>query len=97
MSGTAPNMTRIDQIHAAIESALSPDLLEVTDESHLHAGHTGARGGKGHFCLRIVAPRFTGLTLINRHRLVYAALGKLVDSDIHALSIEAIAPGEYTG
>lgn len=92
---TAPSgATRIDRIRAALESALTPDTCEIVDESHLHAGHAGARSGKGHFRVRIVSPRFSGLTLIKRHRLIYAAVGNLMDSDIHALSIEALEPGE---
>ena len=95
MNATTQNASRIDQIRAALESALDPTILEVLDESHLHAGHAGAQSGKGHFRLRIVAPQFSGLALIKRHRLVYTALGELMDSDIHALSIDAVAPDEH--
>jgi BolA family transcriptional regulator, general stress-responsive regulator len=94
MSGTGPKATRIDRIRAAIEASLSPVSLELSDESHLHAGHAGARSGKGHFHVKIVSPRFNGLTMIKRHRLVYAAVGGLMDTDIHALGIDAIAPDE---
>jgi len=95
MNGTTQNASRIDQIRVGLESALAPTLLEVVDESHLHAGHAGAQSGKGHFRLRIVAPQFSGLALIKRHRLVYAALGDLMETDIHALSIDAVAPDEH--
>ncbi|MDP6182626.1 MAG: BolA family protein [Gammaproteobacteria bacterium] len=94
MSEAGPAAARIDRIRRAIELALSPDFLDITDESHLHAGHLGARSGKGHFRLRIIAPQFSGMTPIDRHRLVYAAVGDLMDRDIHALGIEASAPDE---
>ena len=85
---------RIEQIRTALSAALNVDFLEITDESHLHAGHAGARTGLGHFHVKIVAPEFSGLSLIKRHRLVYGAVGELMETDIHALGIEAIAPNE---
>jgi BolA protein len=92
----AANAHRIVQIRQAIETALSPSSLDIVDESHLHAGHAGARGGLGHFRVRIVSNAFDGLTLIKRHRLVYSALGDLMTTDIHALSIDARTPAECT-
>ncbi|MEP6875643.1 MAG: BolA family protein [Burkholderiales bacterium] len=80
-------------IRRELDSALQPDLLEVQDDSHLHAGHAGAREGR-HFTVRIVSPRFEGLTRVARHRLVYDALHSLMPRGIHALAIEARAPGE---
>lgn len=80
---------RAASIRHRLESSLSPTLLEVTDESHLHAGHEGARDGRGHFHVRIASARFQGLSLISRHRLVYEALGDLMTTDIHALRISA--------
>ena len=68
--------------------------LEIVDESHLHAGHAGAKSGKGHFALTIVAEEFAADSLIARHRRVYGALGELMQSDIHALSIDARSPEE---
>jgi BolA family transcriptional regulator, general stress-responsive regulator len=75
-------------------AALMPIELEIIDKSHLHAGHAGARSGRGHYALRIRAAAFAGKTPIQRHRLVYEALGDMLQTDIHALSIKALAPGE---
>jgi BolA protein len=94
MNASEVNQTRIEQIRAALEAALSTDSLEITDESHLHAGHAGARSGKGHFHVKIVASEFAGLALVKRHRLVYNAVGELMDREIHALGIEAIASSD---
>ena len=82
-----------DDIQRELQAALQPDLLEVQDDSHLHAGHAGAREGR-HFTLRIVSARFEGLSRVARHRLVYDALHSLIPRGIHALAIEARAPGE---
>lgn len=70
--------------------AFAPTELEVVDESHLHAGHPGARDGRGHYRVTIVSPRFAGRSRIERHRMVFAALGSLMDTDIHALSVTAL-------
>jgi BolA protein len=86
--------TRPERIRAALIAALAPTQLELIDESHKHRGHAGARDGRGHFALRIVCGAFAGKPAIARHRLVHAALGALMQSDIHALSIEALAPAE---
>jgi len=80
-------------IEAALRSALQPADLEVGDDSHLHAGHAGAREGR-HFNVRLVSERFRGLTRVARHRLVYDCLGPLIPQGIHALAIDARAPGE---
>jgi len=85
---------RTEQIRKALESALSPESLDIDDESHLHAGHAGARDGRGHFRVTIVAAEFTGMNQIQRHRRIYAALGNLMQTDIHALSIQAFTPDE---
>ena len=85
--------TRMQRIEAALRS-LEPSRLELVDQSHQHAGHAGARDGRGHFDLRIVATCFQGLPLLSRHRRVYAALGDLMTTDIHALSIQARSPEE---
>ena len=84
---------RVAAIRAALAAAFSPDALDIVDESHLHAGHAGARDGRGHFRVRIVSARFAGMAPLARHRAVYAALGSLITTDIHALSIEAGTPG----
>jgi BolA protein len=86
------NAVRIDQIRQRLSAALNPEQLEIEDESHLHAGHAGAREGKGHFRVTIVAARFADLSPLKRHKLVYDAVGDLMDTDIHALSIDAQPP-----
>jgi BolA protein len=75
-------------------ASLEPETLEITDESALHAGHAGARSGGGHYHLTIVSKHFVGQTMVARHRLVYQALGALMGSRIHALSITALSPEE---
>ena len=85
-----------DELRAALQAALAPEALEVQDDSHLHAGHAGAREGR-HFSVRIVAARFAGLSRVARHRLVYDALQGLAARGIHALAIDARAPGEAAG
>ena len=87
------NSDRIALIEQRLRAALSPELLEIRDDSAAHAGHAGARDG-GHFTVRIIAAAFTGKTLLQRHRLVNAALADLMHRDIHALSIKANAPDE---
>jgi len=82
-----------DQVRAAVEAALAPESLEVIDDSHLHAGHAGAREGR-HFSVQITSARFTGLARVARHRLVYDSLGPLAAQGVHALAITAKAPGE---
>ncbi|WP_280155284.1 BolA family protein [Piscinibacter sp. XHJ-5] len=80
-------------IDAALRTALAPVVLEVQDDSHLHAGHAGAREGR-HFSVRIVSERFNGLSRLARHRLVYDSLSSLIPRGIHALAIDARAPGD---
>ena len=80
-------------IEAALRAALQPVSLDVQDDSHLHAGHAGAREGR-HFSVRLVCESFTGLSRVARHRLVYDSLKPLIDSGIHALAIDARAPSE---
>ncbi|MFC1750272.1 BolA family protein [Pseudomonadota bacterium] len=79
---------RIESIRQTLQQALSPTQLEVIDDSHMHAGHAGA-GSKGHFTVRICSAAFEGKSPIQRHRLVYSALEDLMETDIHALSIQA--------
>ncbi|AER56212.1 BolA family protein [Pseudoxanthomonas spadix] len=85
---------RLARIRAALESGLQPCALELEDESHRHAGHAGARDGRGHFRVRVVSEAFAGKLPLARHRIVYAALGELMQTDIHALSIQALTPAE---
>lgn len=81
------------QIESTLRQALEPIELVVGDDSHLHAGHAGAREGR-HFHVRILSARFHGLSRVARHRLVYDSLQALISQGIHALAIEARAPGE---
>jgi len=73
---------------------LQPSLLEIRDDSALHAGHEGAKSGGGHFSITIVSPQFSGKNTLARHRLIYAALGSMMQQQIHALAIRAYAPEE---
>ena len=82
-----------DDIQARLQSALAPLQIDVQDDSHLHAGHAGAREGR-HFTVRIRSSRFAGLSRVARHRLVYDSLGPLADQGVHALAIVAQAPHE---
>lgn len=85
--------TRIDRIRLQL-ATLEPERLEVEDQSHLHAGHAGAAAGGGHFAVLIVSQHFSGKSLLERHRMVYRALQNAMQTEIHALSIQAYAPGE---
>ena len=82
---------RVLAIRARLIAVFAPTELEVVDESHKHKGHPGARDGRGHFRVKIVSPSFAGRKPIERHRMVYAALGALMKTDIHALSVDAVA------
>lgn len=86
-------MNRVEKIRTALQ-ALQPTRLEIRDDSAAHAGHAGAASGRGHFHVRISSPAFEGLTPIARHRRVYETLGELMQTDIHALSIEARSSDE---
>jgi BolA protein len=86
--------TRVERIRAALQEALAPTLLEVGDDSHLHAGHAGAASGGGHYSVKIVSERFEGQRLVMRHRLVYDSVRIMMQNEIHALAITAIAPSE---
>lgn len=83
---------RVQRIESALRAAFSPSELEVVDDSHKHVGHAGARDGRGHYSVRIVALAFAGMAPLARHRAVYAALGSMMQEDIHALSIQAEPP-----
>jgi BolA protein len=86
------NEARIAEIRECLRSAFSPTELEIVDESYLHAGHAGARDGRGHFRVSLTSDRFLDVPTLQRHRMVYAALGSLMETDIHALSVTAHAP-----
>ncbi len=87
------NDDRVSRIRSAL-GALDPSSLDIRDDSHKHAGHTGARDGRGHFSVHLVSARFEGLPPLRRHRLVYDALGALMQTDIHAVAIQARTPAE---
>jgi BolA protein len=85
---------RVALIRSRLEAELEPEELEVVDDSRRHAGHAGARDGRGHFQVRILSRRFTGKRTVERHRMVYAALGALMQTDIHALGLVALSPDD---
>jgi len=85
---------RVDTIELMLRDSFSPMELLVKDQSHLHAGHAGAKEGKGHFEVTVVSEKFDGVNRIGRHRMVYDALGAFMESDIHALRINAFSPAE---
>ena len=85
---------RIAMIRERIEAALAPSDLDIVDESHKHAGHAGAADGRGHFDVVVVADAFAGKSLLQRHRMVYDAVGDLMKTDVHALAIRALSPDE---
>jgi BolA protein len=80
---------RINMIRECLVKSLAPTHLEIEDESYLHAGHAGAEDGRGHFVVTISSEAFSGQPLLKRHRMVYEALGELMQTDIHALTIKA--------
>jgi len=89
-------MSAIDRaalIRERLVRAFAPETLEIIDESHKHAGHASARGG-GHFTVRIVSQAFAGKNLVQRHRMVYEAMGDLMQQEVHALTIKAETPNE---
>lgn len=88
------NPSRAERIRATLCAALATDAIELIDDSHLHAGHAGARDGRGHFRVRVVAEKFAGLRAIERHRLVYRSLGAMMQTEIHALNVTALTPEE---
>ena len=84
-----------DDIIKKLRNAFAPEHLDVTDESHLHAGHAGHRpGGETHFRLHIVSPAFEGKSRIDRHRLINTALAVELAGPVHALAIKAQTPAE---
>jgi BolA protein len=86
-------MNIMDEIRARLAN-LQPVRLELIDDSHLHAGHAGARAGGGHYRLSIVSDVFQGKNTVARHRIIYDALGELMRKEIHALAIQARSPEE---
>lgn len=89
-------MNRIEAMRGRL-AVLDPVSLDISDESHRHAGHAGARDGGGHYVLHIVSAQFAGKNTAERHRMIYLALAEMMKSEIHALTIQAQAPDElYT-
>lgn len=86
-------MSRMEKMRELL-AVLEPSHLEIMDESHLHAGHEGARSGGGHYTLDIVSTQFAGKATLARHRMIYSALGEMMKHDIHALNIKAYTPQE---
>lgn len=84
-------MRCMEQIRERL-AILEPQLIELEDDSHLHAGHAGVRDGGGHFRLRIVSAQFVGKSTVARHRMIYSALGEMMRRDIHALNITVCTP-----
>ena len=88
------NSRRVERIQLLLETAFEPESLSVQDDSHKHVGHEGAKGGLGHFSVAIVSAKFNGMNMLARHRAVYAALDDMMQTDIHALAIDAVASDE---
>jgi len=86
-------MNTVDEMRRRL-AVLAPEAIDILDESGRHVGHEGAKGGGGHYQLVLVTPKFRGLALPARHRMVYDALGPMMQQSIHALSIKAFAPEE---
>jgi BolA protein len=86
---------RITRIEAALRAELVPVHLEIEDESHRHRGHAGAADGRSHFRVHVVSQHFAGKGRLQRHRMVYAALGDQLRTDIHALAVNAQTPDEW--
>ena len=88
------NAQRIERMQALLEAAFAPESMQIDDDSHKHVGHEGAKGGLGHFTVSIVSEKFNGMNMLARHRAVYAALGDMMQTDIHALAIDAVSSDE---
>jgi len=84
--------TRAERLRERLNTAFSPVFLDIQDESHLHVGHAGAAGGHGHFRVHIVAEGFRGISTLSAHRMIYAAVGDLLQTDIHALRLDVGVP-----
>ncbi len=87
-------MNRPERMRILLAEGLATELIEIIDESHLHAGHAGAASGGGHYRIRVVSPRFEGVNKVGRHRLVYDCLREMMQKDIHALAMTLLTPSE---
>ena len=85
---------QLEQIRQRLDTAFAPESLEVEDDGHKHVGHEGAKGGLGHFSVSIVSAHFDGMPVLARHRAIYTALGGMMQTDVHALAIDAVASDE---
>jgi BolA protein len=85
---------RVQRIRDQLQAEFTPQELLIKDQSHLHAGHAGAKDGRGHFDVTIVSDSFAGTNRVQRHRMVYDALDEMLKTDIHALQIKAFTPSE---
>ncbi|HBA66304.1 MAG TPA: BolA family transcriptional regulator [Methylococcaceae bacterium] len=85
-----------EAIRKLLNDSLKPEQIEIIDNSAAHAGHIGAQSGGGHYHVTIVSDAFEGKTLVQRHQLIYKALGDMMKQQIHALGINAMSPSEYT-
>jgi BolA protein len=90
-----PAPDRRSRIEAKLREGLDALHVEVVDESHLHRGHAGARGGAGHFRATVVSGRFAGLSRVAAQRLVYAVLADEMGPEIHALSVRTLTPEQW--
>lgn len=87
--------SRVAMIERRLRAALQVETVTVRDDSRLHAGHIGAKDGGGHYRVLVVSPDFTGRSTLERHRMIYEAMGEAMRADtIHALSIQALSPQE---
>jgi BolA protein len=89
-------INRVDLIKERLTAAIQLSHIDIIDDSSKHAGHVGARDGGGHFNVNIVSSEFSDKSLIQRHRIVYAAVDDLMNTEIHALSINAQTPEEFS-
>ena len=85
---------RLERLTGQLEAAFGAGSVKVRDDSALHEGHAGARGGAGHYAVTVTSAAFQGLRPLERHRLVYDAVADMIPDEIHALSIDAVVPGE---
>lgn len=91
MTQQAPdNTSRIEKMHQLITDALQPEQLEIIDDSHKHIGHEGAKGGLGHFTIIVKSDALEGKRMLQQHRMIYNALGDMMQTDIHALAIKVV-------
>jgi BolA protein len=91
---TSSGVDRVTQIENRLRETFTPAQVTVRDDSRLHAGHEGAKSGGGHFAVTIVSALFEGKSALQRHQMIYQALGDMMRKDIHALSIRALTLDE---